>query len=137
MPMIDRTVAVTLAGALILLLGVLEMVRRRQLKGKYSILWLTTAVAILVLASNRAVLATLAALLGIAYPPSALVVVGFGFLSITLLHFSVVVSRLSEENTVLAQEIAILRWQVHGLESRPGHSGEQPPAGRGSPGAAS
>ncbi len=134
--MIDRTVAVTLAGALILLLSVLEMVRRRRLKGKYSVLWLMTAIAILVLASSRSVLAALAALLGIAYPPSALVVVGFGFLSITLLHFSVVVSRLSEENTALAQEIAILRWQVQALEDRRSGSEARPSKGGGSTDAA-
>lgn len=126
--MIDRTVAVTVAGALVLLLSVLEMVRRRRLKGKYSVLWVMTALVILVLASSRQVLSLLAAVLGIAYPPSALVVVGFGFLALTLLHFSVVVSRLSEENTALAQELAILRWQVQSLEDRRGEAGRPPAA---------
>ncbi len=130
--MIDRTVAVTLAGALVLLLSVLEMVRRRRLKGKYSVLWLITAVAILILASSRGVLAALAAVLGIAYPPSALLVVGFGFLAITLLHISVVLSRLSEENTALAQEIAILRSQVQSLNARMNGPGAKPPPGAGS-----
>lgn len=126
--MIDRTVAVTLAGALILLLSVLEMVRRRRLKGRYSVSWLVAAVAILILASNRSVLAALAAVLGIAYPPSALLVVGFGFLSLTLLHISVVLSRLSEENTALAQEIAILRSEVQALNSRVSGPGTNSPA---------
>ncbi len=126
--MIDRTVAVTIAGALVLMLGVLEMVRRRRLREEYSLLWLMTAAVVLVVASSRGVLAWLAGAMGIAYPPSALLVIGLGFLSATTLHFSGVVSQLSEENTTLAQEIAILRWQVLGMERRladeRGHSRE-------------
>ncbi len=118
--MIDRTVAVTIAGALVLLLGILEMVRRRRLREEYSLLWLMTAAVVLVVASSRGVLAWLAGIMGIAYPPSALLVIGLGFLSATTLHFSGVVSQLSEENTTLAQEIAILRWQVSGLENKLG-----------------
>ncbi len=114
--MIDRTVAVTIAGALLLLLGVLEMVRRRRLREEYSLLWLMTAAVVLALGSNRGILAWLAGAMGIAYPPSALLVIGLGFLSATTLHFSGVVSRLSEENATLAQEIAILRWRVSGVE---------------------
>jgi hypothetical protein len=116
--MIDRTVAVTIAGALVLMLGVLEMVRRRRLREEYSLLWLMTAVVVLVIASSRGILAWLAGAMGIAYPPSALLVIGLGFLSATTLHFSGVVSRLSEENATLAQEIAILRWRVSGMERR-------------------
>lgn len=113
--MIDRTVVVTIAGALLLMLAVLEMVRRRRLREEYSLLWLMTATVVLVVASSRGVLAWLASALGIAYPPSALLVIGLGFLSATTLHFSGVVSRLTEDNTALAQEIAILRWQVSRL----------------------
>jgi hypothetical protein len=118
--MIDRTVAVTIAGALVLMLAVLEMVRRRRLREEYSLLWLMTAVVVLVVASSRGILAWLANALGIFYPPSALLVVGLGFLSATTLHFSAVVSRLSEANTSLAQEIAILRWQVREMDRRLG-----------------
>jgi hypothetical protein len=116
--MIDRTVAVTISGALVLMLVVLEMVRRRRLKEEYSLLWLLISVALVVLAASRGILAALAAALGIAYPPSALIVVGFGSLTAATLHFSGVVSRLGEENTALAQEMAILRWKVRVMEGK-------------------
>lgn len=118
--MIDRTVAVTITGALALTLVVVEMVRRRRLKEEYSLLWLLITLALVVLASSRGLLAALATAMGIAYPPSALIVVGFGFLTAAMLHFSGVVSRLGEENTSLAQEIAILRWKVHVMEGKTG-----------------
>jgi hypothetical protein len=120
--MMDRTVVLSIGAALVLLLTVLEMVRRRRLKEEYSLLWLATAFAIILLAGNRALLAGMAALMGIHYPPSALMVIGFGFLVVTTLHFSGVVSRLRDENKNLAQELAILRWQVAGIphEAAPG-----------------
>jgi hypothetical protein len=124
--MMDRTVVVSIVGALALMLAVLELVRRRRLREEYSLLWLMTAIAVVVLAGSRQLLASLSALMGIHYPPSALMVIGFGFLTLTTLHYSSVVSRLSDENKALAQEMAILRWQVGALEHGPSKAGPAP-----------
>jgi len=129
--MMDRTVALSIGAALLLLLTVLEMVRRRRLKEEYSLAWLATAVAIILLAGNRALLARLSTLMGIHYPPSALMVIGFGFLVLTTLHFSSLVSRLRDENKNLAQEMAILRWQVSSLTK--GSSAVDRPSTRSTP----
>ena len=63
--------------------------------------------------------------IGIIYPPNALFFVAFGFVLLLLLHFSSVVSRLSDQTKVLAQRLAL-------LEERVRHSEEQsvaaPPA---------
>ncbi len=124
--MIDPTVAITIAGALVLMVAVVEMVRRRRLRARYSLLWLMTAAAVLVVASSRGLLAWVASVMGIAYPPSALLIIGFGFLAATTLHFSGVVSELSEANGSLAQELAMLRWQVSGMERRLASKDPQP-----------
>jgi len=100
---------------------VIELVRRRRLRERYSILWLLTSVVILILASNRTLLDLLARAMKIAYPPSALFVVVFAFLLVITLHFSTVISRLTRENESLAQEMAILRLQVGDLDKRVGH----------------
>ena len=47
-------------------------------------------------------------LVGIAYPPNALFLIAFGFVLVLLLHFSVAVSRLSDQTKVLAQRLALL-----------------------------
>jgi hypothetical protein len=114
--MFDRTLVFTMGGAIGLAIVVLEMVRRRRLREEYSLLWLVTTIVTLALASSRGVLETLAATMGIFYPPSVMVVVGFGVLLLSALHFSAVVSRLTEENKVLAQEVAMLRHQVQTVE---------------------
>ena len=114
--MMDRTIVVTVAGALVLMLVVLELVRRRRLVEEYSLSWLATALGLLVVAGSRGLLDAIAGAMGIFYPPSALIVVGFGCLLAIALHFSVVVSRLTRETRAQAQELAILRWQVGAVE---------------------
>jgi hypothetical protein len=130
--MVDRTILVTLSGAVVLLLAVLEMVRRRRLREEYALGWLLAAVVMLGLAGSRGALDTIAGLLGVYYPPSALIVVGLGLGLVVALHFSAAVSQLSEENTTLAQELAILRWQVQRIEQAHPRQPDDPnsPAGR-------
>jgi hypothetical protein len=87
---------------------VFELIRQRKLQERYALLWLGTGIVILVLAVWQSALNRLADLVGIAYPPSALFVLASLFILIVLLHYSTVISKLSEENVTLAQRIALL-----------------------------
>ncbi|MEA2403984.1 MAG: hypothetical protein QOE08_631 [Thermoleophilaceae bacterium] len=91
-----------------LLLTILELVRRRRLLERYALLWLFSALALLCLAVWRGLLVDLAHAIGIYSPPNALFVVAFGFILLLLLHFSVAVSKLADQNKVLAQRLAML-----------------------------
>lgn len=99
-----QVVAIIITASLLLL--VFELVRRRRLMERYALLWLVSAVVLLNLAIWRNLLEDLASALGIAYPPNAIFVVAFGFVLALLLHFSLAISRLSDETKVLAQEVA-------------------------------
>ena len=112
----DRLTLFVFVAAFGLLLLVLELVRRRALAEKYSLLWLIMAGAILVLAVARPALDRIAPLLGIYYPPSALFVVGFVGLLVILLYFSAVITQLARENRIAAQQIGILRARLEALE---------------------
>jgi hypothetical protein len=57
-----------------------------------------------------------AELVGIAYPPNALFLIAFGFVMILLLHFSLAVSKLSDQNRVLAQRLALLERRQREME---------------------
>jgi hypothetical protein len=114
-----QLVAVIAAG--LLLLVVLELVRRRRLMERYALLWLLSAVVLLALAAWRGGLEVLSKTLGIAYPPTALFVVAFAFILLLLLHFSQAVSALSDQTKVLAQRAALLEERLRRLEA----SGEQ------------
>jgi hypothetical protein len=113
--MIDRTMVFGLVGAAAALLFVLELVRERRLREEYSLLWLATAVVLIVLSVSRPLLDVLANAIGIFYPPSALFVVAMLFVLLILLHFSTVITRLDQENKDTAQQIALLRHEVERL----------------------
>jgi hypothetical protein len=102
-------------AALILLLVILELIRSRRLQERYALLWLLTGIVILILAAWRGALARIADLVGIAYPPSALFVLAAFFVMVVLLHYSTVISKLSDQNRILAQRLAILE---HDLRNR-------------------
>jgi hypothetical protein len=113
-----QILAILVSGALLLI--VLEMVRRKAFLERYALLWLLSAVVLLALSVWRGLLESLAELIGIAYPPNALFLVAFGVVLVLLLHFSLAVSKLSDQTKVLAQRLAL-------LEQRQSEA-EQPPA---------
>ncbi len=98
-----------IAGALILFVYVVDFVRRGLLKEKYSVLWLASALAILVLALKKRLLDNIAGYLGISYAPSLLFLVAFLFVMLIILHFSVVISIFHDKNKALTQEITLLK----------------------------
>ncbi|RLT46192.1 MAG: DUF2304 domain-containing protein [Chloroflexi bacterium] len=112
----DRLTAFIFSMALALLLLVLELVRRRLLAERYSLLWLAMALAVLLLAASRPLVDRLAALVGISYPPSALFVAGFGAVLVLMLYLSAVITKLSRQNRIAAQRIGLLDSRLRELE---------------------
>ena len=96
-------------ASLLLLLVVFELIRSRRLRERYALLWLLTGVVLLVLSLWRGGLNTIAGWFGISgYPPAILFAVGILFILLVLLHYSTVISRLSDQSTILAQRLALL-----------------------------
>jgi hypothetical protein len=105
-------------ASLLLLLVVFELIRGRKLKERYALLWLATGVVLLVLSAWRNGLNTIAGWMGIStYPPAILFAVATLFVIVVLLYYSTVLSRLVDQNTVLAQELALLRERLDERES--------------------
>jgi hypothetical protein len=107
-------------GSLVLLGIVFELLRRRRLIERYALIWLGSSVVLLGLAVWKGLLDRLADLMGIAYPPNALFMIAFGFVLLLLLHFSLAISRLSNETKLLAQVIARLDRELRELRGRSG-----------------
>ena len=121
----SRIQIVAILGSLVLLLVVLEMVRRRRLQERYALVWLGSALVLLGLAAWRGGLGKVSDALGIAYPPNALFFIAFAFVLLLLLHFSAAVSRLADQSKILAQRLALLEERVRREEEAtaalPGH----------------
>ena len=116
----DRTIQiVAILGFLALFLVVFELVRRRRLQERYALLWLFAVSALLGLSIWRNLLEEAASALGVAYAPSAGFAIAFGFVLLLLLHFSLVISRLADQNKVLAQKLGQLQQRVDDLEAAP------------------
>jgi len=108
-----RVSVVGVVASLLLILVVLELIRGRRLKERYALLWLATGVVLLVLSAWRDGLNTIAGWAGVtSYPPAVLFAVATLFILLVLLHYSTVISKLTDENVDLAQRIALLEERV-------------------------
>ena len=104
---------VAAVASVVLLVVVLELIRSRRLRERYALLWLATGVVLLVLSAWRSGLNTIAGWVGVTgYPPAVLFAVATLFILLVLLDYSTVISKLSDQNTVLAQRLALLEQRL-------------------------
>lgn len=124
----QQVIAIVISGGVLLL--ILELVRRKRLSERYALLWLFSGVVLLVLAAWPGLLSTISFAIGIHYPPSLLFAVAAAFELLLLLHFSLSISRLSDQNKVLAQRVGLLQRRLDDQERRladlSGEAGESP-----------
>ena len=100
-------------ASLLLLLIVFELIRSRRLRERYAILWLATGFVLLVLSAWRGGLNTIAGWFGVTgYPPAVLFAVATLFILAVLLHYSTVISKLADQNVILAQRLALLEQRI-------------------------
>jgi hypothetical protein len=111
-----RIQIVSIAATALLFFAILELVRRRRMLERYALVWLLAATVLLGLALWRGLLTEVARTIGIFSPANGLFVIAFGFVLVLLLHFSLAVSRLSDQNKVLAQRLALLEERHGRLE---------------------
>jgi hypothetical protein len=110
------SIAATVAS-LLLVFVVFELIRSRRLRERYALLWLLTGLVLVVLSAWRGGLNTIAGWLGVrGYPPAVLFAVGLLFVILVLLHYSTVISRLTDQNVVLAQRLALLESKLRERE---------------------
>lgn len=123
-------VSVVATIASLLLLGVvLELIRSRRLRERYALLWVLTGVVLVVLSAWRGGLNTIAGWFGVeTYPPAVLFAVSLLFVLAVLLHYSTVLSKVSDENVILAQRVALLELEINELRSE-SPAGPQAPSG--------
>lgn len=111
------------------LLFVLRLVRRGQLRAKYSLLWLTVGGVLILLAASPPLLDAFARTVGIDYGPAAFFLAGLCFLFLLAVHFSWELSRLEERTRKLAEEFALLQLERGTAPDGSDPAGRQPPVG--------
>ena len=104
---------VAVGASLLLLVVVFELIRSRRLRERYALLWLLTGLVLLALSAWRGGLNTIAGWLGVeTYPPAVLFAVALLFVLAVLLHYSTVISKVSDQNVILAQRVALLELEL-------------------------
>ena len=103
--------------SILLLVIVFELIRRGWLKEQYSLLWLLSGVVILIFSIFPNLLIIISNAIGMYYL-TTLFVISFLFLLLIVLHFSTVLSRLSERNKELTQELSIMGFRFKELDKR-------------------
>lgn len=107
-----------LVGSLSTLIVLFEMLRRRQLREKYAVLWGTVALGTIVLAVFPSVLTSMADLVGVEVPSNLLFFLASMLLLLVSIQHSFELGRIEERNRTLAEEVALLRLEVDRLAER-------------------
>jgi len=103
-------------GSILLLLVILELIRRKYLRERYSLIWIVTGTLFLLLSIRVDLLHGISNFLGFSIPSNALFFFGILFLILIILGLSVITSRLAEKNKILTQEVVLLKKRVADLE---------------------
>ena len=111
---IQTTQVIAVVVSISLFLFILYLVRKKKIKEEYSLLWLSSSIVFIFFSIWREGLEYFAGLIGIAYPPAALFLILLLAVFLILIEFSINISKLTEQNKILSQELGLLR---HELES--------------------
>lgn len=112
--------------AVIILVVIVDLLRRKKIREKYAALWLAVGAATMILGAFPQLLNIAAESMGVSVPSNLLFALGILFVLGVLLHLSVEISSVEDETRTLAEEVAILRTQLEALNRE-----LPPPAGNG------
>lgn len=115
---IQTTQYIAIFVSLALFLYILYLVRKRRIKEEYSLLWLFSSIVFIFFSIFRNLLEEFAHLVGIAYAPAALFLLLLLAIFLILIEFSVIISKLSERNKNLAQEVGIIKQEIEKLKEK-------------------
>ena len=114
------------------IVGIVVLVRRRHLKAKYSLLWLSLGAVMVVIAAVPGLLDWTAERLGIWYQPTLLILLGLALLLLIVVHFSYELTRSENRTRELAEQFALLRLRVtelqQSLDAAEGDTGTDSPS---------
>lgn len=127
-----RLTVLTAVTAVLVFGVIVELLRRRQLREKYAVLWMVTALAVVALGAFPTLLDSVSRLVGVASGASLDLFLGIVFLLMVSIHLSWEASRLEEKTRTLAEELALLRDKIS-ADRQPVPNGRGAPTGQARP----
>lgn len=96
----------------LLFIFIVELLRRRRLKEEYSWLWILTAISMIVMVLWYRPLVYISKLIGAVTPVTTLFIFSILFLLVISIHYSMIITRLTQQIKDLTQELAILKSEL-------------------------
>lgn len=110
--MLYRQKIFAIVASFLIMLVVVELVRRRKLREEYSWLWLLTGGIIILFVVWYDLLLFVTHLIGAIAPTTTLFIFALLFLMLISLHYSIQISKLSHQVKDLAQQLTLLKGRV-------------------------
>lgn len=107
-----------IAAALLVLIAVIEMLRRGKLRERHTLWWLIAGSVGLVIGFFPSLLEMIAKALGIEVPLNLVFFLGVVVLFLVCLQQSSELTRLEERSRVLAEQVALLDARLNEIEHR-------------------
>jgi hypothetical protein len=107
-----RAHLVVVAVTVLAVVFVLRLVRTRQIRSKYGLLWLTICALMLGFALFPGLLDRLSRTLGVHYPPTTFLLLAVGFVFVVIVHYSWELSRTETRLRTLAEELSLLKAAI-------------------------
>jgi hypothetical protein len=108
----ERIQIIAIATSIAFLLYIGRLIIRGRLREEYAIVWIVCTIFLIAFSLWRNGLEVMSHLFGIYQAPNLVFTAAIFALMIYLLHLSVVISKLQEQNKTLAQEIAIIKQKI-------------------------
>jgi hypothetical protein len=106
-----------IVSALLILVVVIEMLRRGRLRERHAVWWVVAGVLALIAGVFPSTLAWAARVVGIEVPTNLLFFVSIGILFFVALQTSAELTRLEAKTRTLAEQVALLELRIRELES--------------------
>ena len=104
--------------SVLLLVFIIALIRKNQMKEGYAILWFLIGIAFLVISVWTHLLAAISFIIGVDYEPALLfAVLLFGVIMLSI-HFSILFSGYEKKNKILAQNMGLLQWEIEQLKQQ-------------------
>jgi len=114
---VSRVQILAVTISLLVILLVVNLIRRKQLRVEYSIVWLFGSSLLIFFSVWRDFLDIVANFLGIYYAPALLLLITILVGTLGFLHFSVKMSKQAEYNKKMTQKVALLQHRVEELSN--------------------
>lgn len=115
--MTHRIQILSIIGSILLVLFILRLIKRKKLKEEYSLLWLGLGSIFILVSIFRPLLDIFAQTVGIIYAPAALLLMLIVSAFMILIQYSIVISKISDNNKSLIQEVGILKAELEKVKS--------------------